>query len=121
MDPVVFWGIEFRNASHMVWFQMSMGFFALGILWFLVWRIIPGLKARTADSLFSALAFWVYAAGSHGVASLGAIIETKGGTIITSMYSPDCIWFNALMAGIYIGLCCLSVVLINRKLQPKTG
>lgn len=98
-EEIVFLNIIFRSMSHMVWFMFSM-FFLLAVLISTIWFILKK-KAFILIGVYVLLAFL------HGLASLAAIRATKGGRICNGAFSPDCIWFNELMCGIYIGLCVL--------------
>jgi len=43
-----------------------------------------------------------FVAGGHSFVAICAFFSTEGGTKVDGDFSPDCIWFNALMAFIYV-------------------
>ncbi|MBU4511845.1 hypothetical protein KKD19_01180 [Patescibacteria group bacterium] len=95
MEKIVFWGIIFRSSSHMRWFQTTMIILALCIMVFLFYYLIKGRGLYWT---------WFFGGSTHAWATFMAIIATKFGAVNGSAYSADCIWFNGLMVGIYIGL-----------------
>ncbi|MDA2935975.1 hypothetical protein MYX06_02050 [Patescibacteria group bacterium AH-259-L05] len=120
MDSVVFWGIEFRSVTHMEWFQTSIEFFVTTILLFMLMGILVKIGQAEPELLFIPVVFWVVLIFFHGLASFAAYIITKGGAINGPAWSVDCIWFNALVAGVYI-VFCLITARYWKKLKVKTG
>ncbi len=113
MELVEFWGLTFRSASHMHWFQLSVGGFIVSNVWFLLRCIFP-----REQKIFSFFIPWFCLFWWHVVTSVSAIAITKFGTVNGPRYSVDCIWFNALAAGIYFVLFYFIGRLLKRGL-PK--
>lgn len=98
LEQVTFWGLSFRSASHMHWFQMSVVVFALSVLSLLVWFFF---FRKSNDFLICPFVMWQLGFAIHVLQPPIALIVTRGGTVNGPIYSVDCIWFNALMACIY--------------------
>jgi len=107
VEEAEFLGITFRSSDHMQWFQMSMG---LAIINFsgLVFRYATRHSSNPFFSKITVLLviLMVGIILSHvmtsGVAVLNALVsvvqhQNPNGPV----FSIDCIWFNALMAGTY--------------------
>ncbi len=106
MEQVEHFGIVFRNASHFLWLLQSM--FILVVT--LIFAVDKALRKR-------AISWGFWCAGTfHGSTAIEALFITKAGTRVTRLYSPDCIWFNALMVGVYVLL--WLVFLALPKLKP---
>lgn len=121
MEQAILWGIEFSSAGHMNWFIFSMICFGISTGWCLITlgiKLIMRLNIKlSSTSLYTT--GWALGMTGHFWTSIMAIIFTKFGTENGRIYSVDCIWFNALMGVIYMGLCLL-VGFIGRKLDPIT-
>lgn len=96
MEAVEFLGLSFRSSHHMHWFQCSMMFLGLSVIWFFVTR---------SDDLHSTIV-WKFLGVYHALAFVLAGIELllnylKNQPIDGGVSSVDCIWFNAIMVFIY--------------------
>ena len=105
-NEIIFLGIAFRSAGHLTWFLLSM--FCLFKALIFVMQFIFSKKASIPMWLYY-LCFW------HGLTSLMAVGATKGGKICVDGFSPDCIWFNGMMCGIYIGLLLICYFIKHRR------
>jgi len=117
MGSVKFLGIVFRSQSHMEWFQMSMTFLVISLIWYLAALV---LSKRSQVVFFTPGMLWVMFLGFHvmTMAEALAVVSVrffKGVPLNGKMFSVDCIWFNALMAFIYVLL-----FLIVRKSSKKS-
>ncbi len=80
---------HFRNFGHEMWFFMSVGVLAL--------MIMVAFFVSKQNRTFLLL----YPAGFHLTTSIMAVIEVALLKGKSGLFSTDCVWFNALMAGIY--------------------
>ncbi len=80
---------QFRNAGHEYWFYMSMGI--------LILCLVAALYFRRVGHLW-------YPVINHSYTSVRAFVTVVIQEKQSVAYSVDCIWFNALMAAIYIVL-----------------
>ena len=100
MESVEFIGITFRHAGHLGWFQISMF-----ILLLTMFVISVGIYKKKYSEIYTILKAWLMFMGFfHSIISILAIFLTNFGAITCGDLSSDCIWFNALMAGIYVAL-----------------
>ncbi|HXV27136.1 MAG TPA: hypothetical protein VD862_03905 [Candidatus Paceibacterota bacterium] len=86
-DEVVVLGYRFRSGGHVVWLCLSMLLLACVV----VDRSLP------PDAVHFTIPMII---GFHGSTAITAVFATNFGRVNGTMYSRDCIWFNALMAGI---------------------
>jgi len=97
MDQVEFAGITFRSSVHWLWFLFTGGLFvvtALLALSLAQWR----KRSRSAPD---PILVWDYPLYIHATVAGVALIVTRGGRREYGSYSPDCIWWNLLVAGCY--------------------
>ena len=95
METVDFWEITFRSAQHLGWFIKTLVVFTVTVGWFFVNSIF--IRKSITPSLS-----WLLMVLVHIVASLVSVVATRFGTVNGSEYSVDCIWFNALVALVYL-------------------
>jgi hypothetical protein len=110
VEPIEFWGIAFKGAHHLRWFQGALvGFIIVSLLVICLsfWNVYCGLY------LFDFLAFVFL------IFSLVAVIGTSFGTSNNHMFSIDCIWFNALVALAFVLLRAI-IFLVYRITHRKT-
>jgi hypothetical protein len=97
MDSMQFLGISFRSAVHVYWFLFSKGILVSSVLAFIAlvrwrrWRGTGPMPYRV----------WEYPLYLHAGVTVLALGWTRGGSMESGSYSPDCIWWNALLAGLY--------------------
>jgi len=96
VEPLEFWGITFRSASHLAYFKLSVTVFLASIGWCFGKSIFSGRFAPTR--------FWNIMGVAHSVVSLQAAVYTKMGQANDLVYSAECVWFNALAAFLYFFL-----------------
>ena len=100
-------GIAFRSLEHFHWFVVSVSMFLALVLvttataWYM--RSQKPLRVLKVVSTF------------HLGTTCIALFATKLGTQSGRVYSIDCIWFNPLMATLYV-LCFLG---LRRVLRPR--
>ncbi len=80
---------SFRNASHQYWFLGSMIVFLMSLVF------CHFSKSKDHFGVFIL---------SHAVTAISAFFKVLILKQSSPVYSVDCIWFNALMAAVYIGL-----------------
>ena len=80
--------LSFRNTNHEQWFYVSMVILLISVLIF----VLFGSKHQFKHLFF-------FHIPNVFIASYVVIFEK-----ISKVYSIDCIWFNGLMPGIYVGL-----------------
>ena len=88
-----FLGISFRSEHHKRHFILSMVALAISIGVFSIFVLV-----RQYSGLVWFLSFMTLC---YGGISLEALVRTNGGVFNAKVWSVDCIWFNALMAGIF--------------------
>lgn len=93
---VKFLGITFRSKSHCTHFVGSMHFFAVYVA-----TVALSLFEPQAPQGAVTVLFFVFFA-IHLLIFMVALWQTDYGRKNGPVYSKDCIWFNAAMAGIYI-------------------
>ncbi len=108
MDPVEFLGITFRNDDHMGWFIITM---TILISTF----IIGAVSIMWAKNYEAPRMMWLAFGWFSALTSLDAVFETRFGTVNGYVYSVDCIWYNALLAGIYFSTAALCTSLDRRR------
>jgi hypothetical protein len=106
---IIFFGIHFRSASHLLWFEISMVLFGISILE--SFFCLLSKKDELAEKVYG---MQKSIARFHGATALIAVFVTKFGTVNGDAYSVDCIWFNSLMVAIY-----LMFVFSVRKIRAK--
>ena len=94
MESLELLGITFRSAQHMHWFVLTCFLFVISTLGFFT----------TRDNLLIRTLSWHFLFYYHGFFAVASIVATEGGTINGVTWSVDCIWFNSLMAVMYLGL-----------------
>lgn len=104
MEAVEFLGISFRSEQHLGWFVFSMLIFFISTATVFISRVNDG-----RFKLF--LVLFLY----HCLVSFIAIIITNFGAINSKSVSVDCIWFNGLMAVLYLFLFSLKKFLQKRR------
>lgn len=82
----------FRNAGHQAWFIISMALFTC----------ILALSAWCKNVRWTGVFYW--AVFFHANTSVMAFVVCVLLQRQSYAYSTDCIWFNALMAGVYYGV-----------------
>ena len=87
--------IRFRSRQHYVYGCIWIGSFVLWLLGVVCDELLELLHARV---MFPAWAL------SLVVVSGMAIVKTDWGKKNDHVWSRDCIWFNALMAALYLGV-----------------
>lgn len=103
----VYWGIQFSSKSHQDCFKLSKLGFILSLLLIIASFILNLILPENLKSLSSLITICALPIGPlfvHFGIALMAINETKMETINGEIWSKDCIWFNFLMAAIYIGM-----------------
>lgn len=100
-DKVRFLGITFRSELHCAWFIDSTSFLAV----LLVCAVAVLASATPKISSVLVVLLGIIAVFYHVSFAVAAVIYTKRGKMNGHIFSRDCIWFNALMAGVYIALC----------------
>lgn len=100
METIEFWGIGFRSAIHLGWFQGTLIIFTATVVWFLANSIFLRKSITPSVSCVS----WKFMALFHIIVSFQAIVFTKGGMDNSATSSVDCIWFNALVSFVYLVL-----------------
>lgn len=88
------WIINFQSKAHQQWFIISLSLLIIS-------SVITGLTLYISWIKLKYF-LWLYLLCIHLGTSLLALIFTKGGKHNHIIYSRDCIWFNALMAFIYL-------------------
>lgn len=86
--------IHFQSSTHRNWFITSISLLILSSIFTGLLFHLPWIKLKYF--------LWLYLLCMHLGTSLLALIFTKGGRHNHIMYSRDCIWFNVLMAFIYL-------------------
>ncbi len=86
--------IHFQSSTHRNWFIASISLLILSSIFTGLIFHLPWIKLKYF--------LWAYLLSMHLGTSLLALIFTKGGKHNHIIYSRDCIWFNALMAFIYL-------------------
>src|SRR3989344_1082414 len=102
---VEFLGIAFRSASHLAWFKMNLTIFVLSWAWYLASR--SGRHWRFLSVFCSATTF-------NAIFTI-AVRLFKGVALDGEVYSRDCIWFNGLMAFIYLSHWWLAKTIAAKK------
>jgi hypothetical protein len=101
---ISFLGIDFRSAQHLYWFEGTSLVLLAGLAataW-AVWSRAP------ADSRRVLAIFLTLVGGFHVAVSIEAARRAWHAIHVTHtspngpLFSVDCIWFNALMAGFYV-------------------
>lgn len=95
-ERVRFIGITFRSESHCAWFVASMFFFAVFVAIIALFLFVPQMP-KGAVIIPCSMLF-----GFHLPTAAVALWQTDYGRKNGPVYSKDCVWFNAAMAGIYI-------------------
>lgn len=85
-ENIVFFGINFRSGSHLLWFRMSMTILALTLL-FMVFDIIFGDKKLIQTTM----GILKHITNFHGGVAFCAVIATRFGKENGRIYSVDCI------------------------------
>lgn len=100
METVEFLGITFRSSGH-------LGYFLMNCFVLLLFMVIGLFSRRFLEIVLPAMSL------SYVFSSFIALVFTKGKNVV-GPYSPDCVWFNALMAIIFF-LFFVSVKLLNKR------
>lgn len=104
INPVEFLGITFRSANHLWRFLLTA--------FVLVMATAVGIAMIIEKSFYAAAVFWSLLGCIFILVSVDAIQKTNWGAVNGSVYSVDCIWYNALLAGI-----CFSGVVLCLRLR----
>ncbi len=100
MEPYEFIGITFRSAEHAMWFKFTTSVMLLSVI-FAVYRFRK--KAYNAPAVL-----WFWLACSEFGFSTNAVHRTNFGEIDGPIWSSDCIWYNGLLAIVYLALALLA-------------
>ena len=121
MGPEHF-GVVFRSTSHYGWFLLSAFCFVAIVAWNVLGVFYLAWRKRLNDGYPAVLAFpSIFMTLFHVSTSLGAVIFTRFGQINGPIYSVDCIWFNLLMAVLYLFMFWVTnKVLQNRDAHNKS-
>ncbi|MBI1957046.1 MAG: hypothetical protein HYS44_01130 [Candidatus Niyogibacteria bacterium] len=93
MEPIKLFGIVFRSSSHMLWFIMTMVLLGES-------TVVSVICVRIKLYIGPAILFSFLGILSLTI-SIAAVGVTEWGTINGPKWSADCIWYNALLAGLY--------------------
>jgi len=110
MGTIEFLGIAFRSAQHLEWFVFTLITFGANICFIAVcWASGKRFKAPCAFcGVLGGLSFFY---------SILAAIITDFGAASGPVWSGDCIWYNALLAVIYVLGAALCGYLEKRRLR----
>jgi hypothetical protein len=109
-DPVTILGIAFRSGHHYWHFKVSTA--VLGLTLFLA--VLSHFEKRRGNNSFPLTGIALCWGSMYAFLSMEAYRVTQGGTINGPMWSRDCIWFNGLLAIVYLG-----IAIINRRIPAQ--
>lgn len=118
-ESIWFLGIGFRSESHLYWFQGSMTFAMASLALFAY--CVRG--APSDDTRRLATIYWAITLVFHALASITASVYAYkqiywlGKSPNGPLFSLDCIWFNAMMTVVYVGL--IAVLRRTAKRAPE--
>ena len=90
---------SFRSPEHLFWFIGAV------IVLLATTVLVIDLQTRRPRRFPFAQLIWLACANFYSNVSAQAVALTNGGKYEFGQYSPDCIWFNAGVAWLYIILC----------------
>lgn len=112
---VEFLGISFRNDNHLDWFIMTQC-----ILWFVI-SVTAAFEYFYKEPWFM-LTLLLLLGMIFGGISYAAYVLTDGGTkVVNEHLSPDCYWYNAILAVVYAVLVGIVLYLKRRRTTKRTA